>query len=82
MVYCTIFGRILPSHEFDGKLNLCDVSIDLNSASFCVPLTDSLSPFAYSVVNETHWYNDDARHSGFETVLRYSQKIAYIIKGT
>ena len=34
-----------------------------------------------SVVNETHWYNDDARHSGVETVLRYSQKIAYIIKG-
>ena len=74
-------GRILPSQEFNGKLNLSDVSIDLSSVSFCATLTDSLSPFAYSVVNETHWYNDDAKHSGVETVLRYSQKIAYIIRG-
>ena len=74
-------GRILPSQEFSGKLNISDVSIDLSNTSFCVPLTDSLSPFAYSVINETHWYNDDAKHCGVETVLRYTQKIAYIIEG-
>ena len=60
------------------KLSLSDVSIDLSNTSFCVPLTDSLSPFAYSVVNEIHWYSDNAKHSGVETVLRYVQKIAYI----
>lgn len=74
-------GRILSSQKFHGKLTLSDVSLDLTSASFCVPITDNKSPFAYSVVNETHWYNDDAKHSGVETVLRYTRKIAYIIKG-
>ena len=61
-------GRILPSQEFSGKLNISDVSIDLSNTSVCVPFTDSLSPFAYSVINETHWYNDDAKHCGVETV--------------
>ena len=74
-------GRILPSQTFDGKLNLSDVSLDLTSASFCVPIMDSVSPLAYSIVNEIHWYNNDAKHSGVETVLRYTQKIAFIIGG-
>ena len=74
-------GCILSSQKFHGKLTLSDVSLDLTSASFCVPITDNKSPFAYSVVNETHWYNNDAKHSGVETVLRYTRKIAYIIKG-
>ena len=47
--------RILPSQTFNGKLSLCDVSVDLTSASFCVRITDSKSPFAHSIVNETHW---------------------------
>ena len=68
-------GRILQSQEFDGKLNLSDVCIDLTSTSFCVP------NLAYAVVNEIHWYNVDAKHSGNETVLRYVQKVAYIIEG-
>ena len=42
---------------------------------------DSLSPFAYSIVNEVHWYNEVAKHSGVETVLRYTQKYAHIIEG-
>ena len=71
----------MPSQEFNGKLSLSDVSIDLSNTSFCVPLTDSLSPFAYSVVNEIHWYGDDAKQSGVETVIRYVQKVAYIIEG-
>ena len=71
-------GRIL-SQTFHGKLTLSDVFLDLTSASFCV--ADNKSPFAFSVVNETHWYNNDAKHSGVETVLRYTRKIAYIIKG-
>ena len=74
-------GRILSSQKFHGKLTLSDVSLDLTSASFCVLITDNKSPFAYSVVNETHWYNNDAKHSGVEIVLRYTRKIADIIKG-
>ena len=49
--------------------------------SFCVPLIEKFSPLAYSLVNEIHWYDDDAKHSGNESVLRYVQKNAYIIEG-
>ena len=55
--------------------------VDLSTSTFCVPLVDSLSPFAYSIVNEVHWYNEVAKHSGVETVLRYTQKYAHIIEG-
>ena len=42
---------------------------------------ETYSPLAYALVNEVHWYNDDAKHSGNETVLRNIHKIAYIIEG-
>ena len=58
-------GQILPSQEFNSQLNLSDVCIDLYSL------------LAYALVNEIHWYNNDAKHLG----LRYVQKVAYIIKG-
>ena len=73
--------RILPSQIFDIKLNLSDAFIDLTMASFGVPLIDKHSPFAYSLINEVHWYDDDAKHSGNETSIRYVQKIAHIIEG-
>ena len=50
-------------------------------ATFFVPLVDKCSPLAYALVNEIHWYNDEARHSGNETVAREVQKVAYIIDG-
>ena len=50
-------------------------------ASFCVPIIDKHSPFAYAFINEVRWYDDDAKHSGNETSMRYVQKIAYIIEG-
>ena len=74
-------GRILSSQKFNNKLNLSDVCIDLTMPSFCVPLVEKFSPLAYSLVNEIHWYDDDAKHSGNESVLRYVQKNAYIIEG-
>ena len=74
-------GRILPSQKFNNKLNLSDVCIDLTMSSFCVPLVEKFSPLAYSLVNEIRWYDDDAKHSGNESVLRYVQKNAYIIEG-
>ena len=74
-------GRILPSQKFNQKINLSDVCIDLSMSSFCVPLIDKYSPLAYAIMNEIHWYNDDAKHSGNETVMRYIQTIAHIIEG-
>ena len=55
------------------------ITIDLTVISFCVPLIDKFSPLAYVLVNEVHWYHDDARHSGNETVMRYVQQIAHLI---
>ena len=79
-------GRILPTQSFGdqdvvGKRSLSDVMLDLTKTSFAVPLVDSKSPFAFSIVNEVHWYDNEAKHSGVETVLRYSQKIAHILQG-
>ena len=60
---------------------LSDVCADLCSASLCVPIIDKYSPLAYAIVNEVHWYNYDACHSGNETVMRFVLKIAFVIEG-
>ena len=73
-------GGILP-HEFSGNKNLSDVMHDLSSITFHVSLVDHKSPIAYSIINEVHWYNKVAKHSGVETVLRYTMKYAYIMGG-
>ena len=78
-------GRILPTQLYGvnllSKKGLSDVMIDLTASSFCVPLVDYRSPFAFSIVSEVHWHDQDAKHSGVETVLRYTQKLAHIIGG-
>ena len=74
-------GRILPSQEFENTIQLSDVCIDLTLSSFCVPLIDRYSPLAFSLINEVHWYNTDAKHSGNETVMRHTQKLAHVIEG-
>ena len=74
-------GRILSSQKINNKLNLADVCLDLSMTTFCVPLIEKYSPLAYAIVNEIHWYSDDAMHSGLETVMRYVQKVAYVIDG-
>ena len=73
-------GRILPSQVFGGTFTLTDVMIDLTTTSFSVPLVDRFSPFAFSIVNEVHWYHPVAMHSGNETVLRYTMKHAYTLE--
>ena len=42
---------------------------------------DRKSPIVYGIINEVHWYNKAAKHSGVETVLRYTMKYAYIMGG-
>ena len=74
-------GRILPSQAVDNTLQLADVCVDLTSSTFCVPVLDKNSPISFSIINEVHWYDDDAKHSGNETVWRHIQLIAFILEG-
>ena len=73
-------GRILPSQVFGGNISMSDVIVDLTASKFVVPVIDSSSPLAFSIVNEVHWYDPVAKHSGNETVLRYTMKYAHIIE--
>ena len=54
---------------------------DLRTDSFCVPIIEKNSPLAYSIVSDIHWYNENVRHSGIESVWRYVLKKVYIIEG-
>ena len=78
-------GRILPTQkvtfEGDTGLRLCDTSFDLMKSTFVVPIIDSFSPLAYSIVDEIHWYQFDCAHGGVESVLRQVQCISYVIEG-
>ena len=74
-------GRILPTQNINSIGNMTEVMQDLSSTSFCVPVIDKHSPLAYSIINEVHWHNKKAKHSGIETVLRYTLQKAYIIEG-
>ena len=73
--------RIAADQVISGSKGMRDVMLDLSSSTVFVLWVDSLSPFAYSIVNEVYWYNEVAKHSGVETVLRYTQKYAQIIEG-
>ena len=55
--------------------------VDLSCKTFWVPLVDKNSPLAYSIVNEIHWHNKEARHTGVEKTLRCTMMYAYIIEG-
>ena len=74
-------SRILPSQSFGDPPSFSDAVLDLCSSSFVVPVLDFKSPIAYSLVLETHRYHPDAKHTGVETVLRYSQTVAHILNG-
>ena len=71
----------MPHHEFYVVTKMTDAMRDLCSTTFFVPMIDKHSPLAYSIINEVHWYNKVANHSGVETVLRYTLKYGYIIEG-
>ena len=74
-------GRILNRNDSTPLLPMSDIMIDLKNSSFVVPLIDKHSPLAYSIINEVHWEDPVAKHSGVETVLRYTMKYAYIMEG-
>ena len=74
-------GRILLVQEIDDRSHIADACLDLSARTFCVPVTDHLSPVAYAIVADTHWYSLDVSHGGIESVLRYAQQTAYVIEG-
>ena len=74
-------GRILLEQSVSGVKNMCDVMIDLSCRTFWMPLVDRYSPFAYSIVNEVHWHNKVAKHTGVEKTLRYTSQFAHIVEG-
>ena len=74
-------GRILPDQNVTNHLSLAEASFDLSEKTFCVPMIDRMSPVAYALTNEIHWYDFDVRHGGIESVLRQIQTIAYLIGG-
>ena len=49
---------------------------DLSAAIFCVPIVDKNLSFAYAIINDMHWYDKVAQHSGVEMVWRYVLKTA------
>ena len=65
----------------EGARTLGDVCVDLSKATFCVPLSDSMSPIAHAVMNETYWYHPDVKHTGVESVLRYANWVTNILGG-
>ena len=81
VLYAT--GRILPTQRVTGALSISDAAYDLSQKSFCVPLVERLSPIAYAITNEIHWYHPDVdiRHGGVESVLRHVNCIACVLGG-
>ena len=74
-------GRILGTQSITCTTEMSKVMTDLCETTFCVPLVEKYSPIAASIVDEVHWNHEIAKHSGNETVLRYTMKYAYIIGG-
>ena len=74
-------GRILAEQNICVISPLSAVMKDLSATTFCVPIIDKHSPLANSIVNEVHWNDKVAKHSGVETVLRFTMKYGYIMEG-
>ena len=76
-------GRILPTQAIGSNdcPSMCDACIDLMKSTFCVPIVDVMSPLAYSLTDEIHWYHPDVMHSGVESILREINRMAFIIGG-
>ena len=72
-------GRILPINLTSITGSMTNAMQDLPAATF--PRVDKHSPLAYAIINNIHWNDKVAQHSGVETVWRYVLKKAYIIEG-
>ena len=73
-------GRVMNSDISLHGDDISDKMIDLSKKSFVVPILDSDSPLAFSIVNEVHWYDESAKHRGVETTIRSTMTIAHILQ--
>ena len=73
-------GRILNGAISLHGNDISDKMIDLSKKSFIVPIVDSGSPLALAIVNDIHWYDKTARHSGVETTMRTVMSVAHILQ--
>ena len=64
-------GRILPTNSTLITGSMTNTMQDLTAATFCVPIFDKHSPLAYAIMNDIHWNDKVAQHSGVETVWFY-----------
>ena len=53
---------------------------DLSEATFCVSIVDKHSSLAYAIINDIHWNDKVAEHSGVETDWRDVLRKSYIIE--
>ena len=72
--------RILPTNSISITGSMANTMQDLSAATFCIPIVDKHSPLAYAIINDIHWDNKVAQHSGAETVWRYVLKKTYIVE--
>ena len=76
-----LYLNSLPSERFGDPPSFSDAVLDLCSSTFVVPVLDFKSPIAYALALEIHRYHQDVEHAGVESVLRYTQTVAYILNG-
>ena len=56
-------GRVLLD-DITFKCKMTNAMIDLSTGTFIVPIVEKYSPLAFSIMNETHWYDPTVKHSG------------------
>ena len=74
-------GRTLPTNSTSVTGSMTNTMQESSAAIFCVPIVDKHSPLAHAIINDIHWNDKVAQHSGVETVQSYVLKKAYIIEG-
>ena len=71
-------GRV-PLENLTFKCKMTDTMLDLSTGTFIVPLVEKYSPLSFSVMNQIHWYDSTAKHSGIETTIRSTMTVAHIL---
>lgn len=71
-------GRVLLD-DITFKCKMTNAMIDLSTGTFIVPIVEKYSPLAFSIMNETHWYDPTVKHSGVESTIRSTMTLVHIL---
>ena len=71
-------GRV-PLDNLTFKCTMTDTMLDLSTGTFVVPIVEKFSPLSFSLINQMHWYDRTAKHSGVETTIRSTMTVAHIL---